>query len=152
MTREQTVARLAEGGEKYRHVLAVGQAAVSRALHTARRALPRRPARTAVRHMLDDLMDRHLLPPDAERTANEQLDSEVENTRALGVTARCRCAVSEYIAPAAVPAAADIEGFRLPYWGARRSIGFAPAGPATRIIGPGAGRLGVDGAQAADQR
>lgn len=43
MGREQAAARLAEGGEKYRQVLEVGQAVISRALHTARRALPEGP-------------------------------------------------------------------------------------------------------------
>lgn len=112
LTREQAVARLARGGEKYRQVLDVGQASISRALHTARRALPEGPERTAVRHALDDLMDRHLLPPDAERIAGEQLDSEVENTRSPATTAWCRRAVTEYVAPAADPAAVGVEGFR----------------------------------------
>lgn len=99
-------------GGPYRQLLAAGQAAISRALHTARGDLPEGPERTAVWHTLDDLMDRHLLPPDAERIANEQLDSEVESTRAPGVTAWCRRAVSEYVSPAADPAAAGIDGFR----------------------------------------
>ncbi|MGI5485014.1 hypothetical protein [Streptomyces lavendofoliae] len=38
---------------------------------------------------VDDLMDRRLLPPEAERIANEQLYSEVESPRAAGVTAWC---------------------------------------------------------------
>lgn len=112
LTREQADARLAEGGEKYRHVLAVGQAAISRALHTARRALPEGPERTTIRHALDDLMDRHLLPPDAERIAGEQLDSETESTRSPATTVWCRRAVAEYVSPAADPAAAAVEGFR----------------------------------------
>ncbi|WP_030756642.1 hypothetical protein [Streptomyces sp. NRRL F-5135] len=112
LTQEQAIARLAEGGEKYRHVLAVGQAAISRALHTARRALPEGPERTAVRHALADLMDRHLLPADAERIANQQLDSEIEADRAPGVTAWCRRAVAEYVSPAPDPVAAGVDGFR----------------------------------------
>lgn len=112
LTTEQAAARLAAGGEKYRHVLDVGQAVISRALHTARRALPEGPERTAIRHALDDLMNRHLLPADAERIANEQLDSEIEADRAPAVTAWCRRAVAEYIAPAPDPAAAGVEGFR----------------------------------------
>lgn len=111
-TTEQAAARLAHGGKEYRHVLDVGQAVISRALHTARRALPEGPERTAVRHALDDLMDRHMLPTDAERIANEQLDSEIEAERDPGVTAWCRRAVAEYVAPVADPAAAGVEGFR----------------------------------------
>lgn len=42
-------------GEEYRTFFEVGQAAVARALHTARRALPAGPKRTAIRHALDDL-------------------------------------------------------------------------------------------------
>ncbi|MFD8386172.1 hypothetical protein ACFV2X_48030 [Streptomyces sp. NPDC059679] len=112
LTRDQAAARLAQGGEKYRQVLDVGQAAISRALHTARRALPEGPERTAVRHTLDDLVDRHLLPTDAERIANEQLDSEIESTRAPEVTAWCRRAVAEYIAPTPDPVTAGVDGFR----------------------------------------
>ncbi|MFK0113980.1 hypothetical protein [Streptomyces sp. NPDC091217] len=112
LTPAEAAARLAAGGEKYLHVLDVGQAVISRALHTARRALPEGPERTAVRHALDDLIGRHLLPPDAERIANEQLDSEIEAERAPGVTAWCRRAVAEYIAPAPDPASVGIEGFR----------------------------------------
>ncbi|MEU0287458.1 hypothetical protein [Streptomyces sp. NPDC006147] len=112
LTREQAAARLAQGGEKYRHVLAVGQAAISRALHTARRALPEGPERTAIRQALDDLMYRHVLPADAERIAGEQLDSEIESTRSPATTAWCRRAVAEYVSPAADPAAAGVEGFR----------------------------------------
>lgn len=113
LTRDQAVARLALGGEEYRHVLDVGQAVISRALHTARRALPKGPKRTAVRHALDDLMDRHVLPADAERIAGEQLDGETEARRAPDVTAWCRRAVAEYIAPAPDPVAAGVDGFRL---------------------------------------
>ncbi|WP_186779881.1 hypothetical protein [Streptomyces salinarius] len=112
MTREQAAARIAEGGEKYRQVLDVGQAIISRALHTARRALPEGPERTAIRQALDDLMGRHVLPADAERIAGKQLDSEIESVRSPGTTAWCRRAVSEYVLPAADPAAAGIEGFR----------------------------------------
>ncbi|MEU9703019.1 hypothetical protein [Streptomyces sp. NPDC047981] len=110
-TREQAVARLLEGGEEYRQVLDVGQATIARALHTARRALPEGPERTAIRHVLDDLMDRHLLPTDAERIANEQLDTEVESTRSPATTAWCRRAVAEYVTPAPDPVAAAVEGF-----------------------------------------
>ncbi|MEV4441326.1 hypothetical protein AB0K09_20340 [Streptomyces sp. NPDC049577] len=109
---EQAAARLAQGGHKYRQLLDVGQAVISRALHTARRALPEGPGRTSVRHALDDLMYRHLLPADAERIANEQLDSEIEARRAPGVTAWARRAVAEYISPAADPAAVGVDGFR----------------------------------------
>ncbi|MFE1735032.1 hypothetical protein ACFW6X_33635 [Streptomyces bacillaris] len=112
LTRDQAVERLSHGGEAYRQVLDVGQAAISRALHTARRALPEGPERTAVRYALDDLMDRHLLPPDAVRLAGEQLDSEIENTRSPETTAWCRRAVTEYVTPALDPAAAGVEGFR----------------------------------------
>lgn len=111
-TVEQAAARLSQGGEKYRHVLDVGQAVISRALHTARRALPEGAERTAIRHALDDLMDRHTPPADAERIANEQLDNEMESSRAPEVTAWCRRAVAEYLSPAPDPAAAGIEGFR----------------------------------------
>ncbi|MGW5043040.1 hypothetical protein ACWEQK_33355 [Streptomyces parvulus] len=112
ISREQAAARLVEGGEQYRQVLDVGQAVISRALHTARRALPEGPERTAVRHALDDLMDRHVLPADAQRIAGEQLDSEIESTRSPATTAWCRRAVSEYISPAADPVADGVEGFR----------------------------------------
>jgi hypothetical protein len=112
LTPEQAAARLTEGGKDYRQVLDVGQAVISRALHTARRALPEGPERTAVRHALDDLMDRHLLPADAKRIANEQLDGETEARRAPDVTAWCRRAVAEYIAPAPDPVAAGVDGFR----------------------------------------
>lgn len=112
LTPDQAAARLAQGGADYRQVLDVGQAVISRALHTARRTLPEGPERTAVRHALDDLTDRHLLPADAQRIAGAQLDSEIEADRAPAVTAWCRRAVAEYIAPAPDPAAADVEGFR----------------------------------------
>ncbi|MEV6672877.1 hypothetical protein [Streptomyces sp. NPDC051162] len=111
-TRERAAARLAQGGEKYRTVLDVGQATIARALNTARHDLPEGPERTAVRHVLDDLMDRHLLPPDAEHIAGEQLDREIEKQRDPQITAWCRRAVAEYIAPAPDPATAGIEGFR----------------------------------------
>ncbi|MCB5910356.1 hypothetical protein [Streptomyces pinistramenti] len=100
LTPGQAAARLAQGGQTYREVLDVGQAAISRALHPTRRALPQGPERTAIRHALDDLTDHHLLPADAERLANEQLDSEAEADRPPEVTAWCRRAVAEYIAPA----------------------------------------------------
>lgn len=112
LTREQAAARLAQGGDKYRDFLKVGQAAIARALHTARRALPEGPERTAVRHALDDLTARHLLPADAERIAGAQLASEIEAERTPEVTAWCRRAVAEYIAPAPDPVAAGIDGFR----------------------------------------
>ncbi|NUU22092.1 MAG: hypothetical protein HOV68_11350 [Streptomycetaceae bacterium] len=111
LTRDQAAARLEQGGEKYREVLKVGRAVISRALHTARRALPAGPERTAIRYALDDLMDRHVLPADAERIANAQLDSEVEAQRAPHVTAWCRRAVAEYVTPAADPVAAGVDGF-----------------------------------------
>ncbi|MER0476974.1 hypothetical protein ABR737_01145 [Streptomyces sp. Edi2] len=112
LTRDQAAARLVQGGEDYRQLLDVGQAVISRALHTARRALPEGPERTAIRHALDDLMDRHLLPADAERIANEQLDSEIEANCAPEVTAWCRRAAAEYIAPASDPVTAGIVRFR----------------------------------------
>ncbi|MEU8943554.1 hypothetical protein AB0C97_36800 [Streptomyces goshikiensis] len=112
MTREEAAVRLERGGEAYRHVLDVGQATIARALHTARRALEEGPERTAVRHALDALMYRHLLPADAVRIAGAQLDTEVEATRSPEVTAWCRRAVAEYAAPAADPVAAGVEGFR----------------------------------------
>ncbi|AWN32589.1 hypothetical protein [Streptomyces sp. NEAU-S7GS2] len=111
LTREQALARLTDGGEAYREVLDVGQAVISRALHTARRALPEGESRTAVRHALDDLMARHLLPADAARIAVAQLDTEVEAQRSPEVTAWCRKAVAEYIAPSPDPVAANIDGF-----------------------------------------
>jgi len=111
LTRDQAIDRLARGGGKYRHVLTVGQAVISRALHTARRALPEGPERTAVRHALDDLMHRHVLPADAERIANEQLDSEIEADRDPELTAWCRRAVGEYVRPAPDPVEAGVEGF-----------------------------------------
>ncbi|MGW5121894.1 hypothetical protein ACWEQ8_41730, partial [Streptomyces noursei] len=107
---ERAAARLAQGGERYRTVLDVGQATIARALNTARHDLPEGPERTAVRHALDDLMDRHLLPPDAERIAGEQLDREIEKQRDPSVTAWCRWAVAEYVAPAPDPVAAGIDG------------------------------------------
>ncbi|MER6198090.1 hypothetical protein ABT234_12090 [Streptomyces sp. NPDC001586] len=78
MTREEAAARLYRGGAEYRQLLDVGQATIARALDTARRALPEGPERTAVRHALDDLMDRHLLPADAPPIAGAQLDTEIE--------------------------------------------------------------------------
>jgi hypothetical protein len=117
LTREQAAARLAQGGEDYRTLLEVGQATISRALHTARRALPEGPERTAIRHAIDDLMTRHLLPADAERLANEQLDREIEASRAPASTAWYRRAVAEYIRPAPDPAAARIDGFTSPHTG-----------------------------------
>ncbi|HEY5834956.1 hypothetical protein [Streptomyces sp.] len=112
LTPEQAAARLAQGGEDYRQLLDVGQAVISRGLHTARLALPEGPERTAVRHALDDLTDRHRPPADAQRIADEQLDRETEKDRAPEVTAWCRRAVAEYLAPAPDPAAAGIDGFR----------------------------------------
>ncbi|WP_336215988.1 hypothetical protein [Nonomuraea sp. LPB2021202275-12-8] len=112
ITRQQAAARLAQGGEKYREVLDIGQATISRALNTARRAFPQGAERTAIRHALDDLTNRHLPPADAKRTAAAQLDSEIEAERAPDVTAWCRRAVAEYIAPAPDPVTAGIDGFR----------------------------------------
>jgi hypothetical protein len=109
---EQAAARLAAGGENYRHVLDVGQAAISRGLDTARLALPEGPERTAVRHALDDLFDHHRPPADAQRIADEQLDRETEANRAPEATAWSRRAVAEYLAPTPDPAAAGIDGFR----------------------------------------
>ncbi|MFF9632888.1 hypothetical protein [Streptomyces fradiae] len=117
LPRTQAAARLAQGGEDYRRLLDVGQATISRALHTARRALPEGPERTAIRHALDDLMNRHLLPADAERIAGEQLDREIESTRSPEATAWCRRAVAEYVSPAPDPAADGIDGFRSPSTG-----------------------------------
>lgn len=111
LTPGQAAARLAAGGQDYRHFLEVGQATISRALHTARRALPAGPERTAVRRALDDLTYRHLLPADAERIAGEQLDTEIEAQRSPGATAWARRAVAEYIAPAPDPVAAGVDGF-----------------------------------------
>ncbi|MFF5783216.1 hypothetical protein ACFY7Y_40675 [Streptomyces virginiae] len=112
MTREEAAARLERGGEAYRQLLDVGQATIARALNTARRELPEGPERTAIRHALDDLLYRHLLPADAVRIAGAQLDTEVESTRAPEVTAWCRRAVAEYVTPVADPVAAGVEGFR----------------------------------------
>ncbi|MEV4013123.1 hypothetical protein AB0J35_21700 [Nonomuraea angiospora] len=112
LSRQQAADRLAQGGEKYRELLEVGQATIARALNTARRARPGGPERTAIRHALDDLTVRHLPPADAERIAGAQLDSEIEAERAPEVTAWCRRAVAEYIAPAPDPVAAGIDGFR----------------------------------------
>ncbi|QPM21541.1 hypothetical protein [Streptomyces clavuligerus] len=112
LTHDQAIARLAQGGEKYRQLLDSGQAAISRALHTTRRALPQGLGRTAVRWALDDLMERHLLPENAERLAAGQLDIEAEADRNPDVSARSRRAVAEYTAPTTDPAAADIDGFR----------------------------------------
>lgn len=111
LTVQQAMARLQRGGSEYRQFLSVGQAAISRALNTARRALPEGPERTAIRHTLDDLTDCHLLPANAEHIANRQLDGEIEASRAHQVTAWCRRAVTEYTAPAADPVAAGVDGF-----------------------------------------
>lgn len=112
LTLDQAAARLAAGGADYRQVLDVGQAAIARALNTMRVELPGGPERTAVRHALDDLFDRHQVPADAERLANEQLDRELEKNRDPQVTDWCRRAVAEYLAPAPDPAAAGVDGFR----------------------------------------
>ncbi|WP_331731386.1 hypothetical protein [Streptomyces sp. NBC_00073] len=113
MTREEAAARLERGGAEYRQLLDVGQATIARALNTARRALPEGPERTAVRHALDDLMHRHLLPADAAAIAGAHLDTEIEATRSPAATAWCRRAVAEYVAPVADPVAAEVEGFRM---------------------------------------
>ncbi|MER6316913.1 hypothetical protein ABT237_24570 [Streptomyces sp. NPDC001581] len=113
LPREDAAARLERGGAEYRELLDVGQATICRALHTARRALPEGSERTAVRYAIDDLMHRHLLPPaGAGRIAGAQLDTEIETTRAPAVTAWCRRAVAEYVAPVADPLAAGVERFR----------------------------------------
>ncbi|WP_030200736.1 hypothetical protein [Streptomyces sp. NRRL S-87] len=112
MTQQEAAARLERGGASYRQLLDVGQATICRALHTVRRALPEGPERTAVRHAIDDLMDRHQLPADAVRIAWAQLDTEVEATRSSDTTAWCRRAVAEYVDPVADPVEAGIEGFR----------------------------------------
>lgn len=111
LTRQQAADRLAQGGQRYRQFLDVGQATIARALHTARRALPEGPERTAIRHALDDLTERCLPPADAERIAAAQLDRESEANPSSKVTAWCRRAVAEYLAPAPDPHAADIDGF-----------------------------------------
>ncbi|MFJ3726629.1 hypothetical protein ACIPYQ_29275 [Streptomyces sp. NPDC090045] len=112
LTREEAAVRLEQGGAEYRELLGVGQATICRALHSARRALPEGLERTVVRHAIDDLMYRHLLPADAERIAGAQLDTEIETTRSPDTTAWCRRAVAEYVAPVADPVAAGVEGFR----------------------------------------
>jgi hypothetical protein len=112
LTPQQAAARLAQGGEDYRHVLDCGQAAISRGLDTARLALPEGPERTALRHAMDDLMDHHQPPADAQRIAGEQLDREAEKSRDPKLTAWCQRAVAEYLAPAPDPVAAGIDGFR----------------------------------------
>ncbi|MFJ4702964.1 hypothetical protein ACIP5N_32895 [Streptomyces sp. NPDC088768] len=100
MQRQAALAvRLRTRGKEYQRVLDIGQAAVARALRTARRALPEGAERTAVRHALDDLMNRHVLPDDAERLAHEQLDREVESTHSPATTAWCKHAVSQYVSP-----------------------------------------------------
>lgn len=108
---EQAADRLAQGGKDYRHVLDCGQAAISRGLDTARLALPEGPERTAIRHAMDDLMDHHQPPTDAQRIADEQLDREAEKSRDPKLTAWCRRAVAEYLSPSPDPAAAGIDGF-----------------------------------------
>ncbi|MGN9788657.1 hypothetical protein ACTMTF_45160 [Nonomuraea sp. ZG12] len=129
ITRDQAADRLAQGGEKYRQLLDVGQATIARALNTARRALPEGPERTAIRHALDDLTARHLPPADAERIAGAQLDSEIEAERAPDVTAWCRRAVAEYLAPAPDPVAAGIDGLRLRSEARRRAGASCCPGP-----------------------
>lgn len=56
-------------------------------------------------------MYRHIVPADAERIANIQLDGEVEAERRPSVTAWARRAVAEYITPAPDPVAAGVDGF-----------------------------------------
>lgn len=46
------------------------------------------------------------------RIAGKQLDREIEKQLSPETTAWCRRAVAEYIAPAADPASAGVEGFR----------------------------------------
>ncbi|MFD3538328.1 hypothetical protein ACFWUQ_02355 [Streptomyces sp. NPDC058662] len=53
---------------------------------------------------------RALLPADAERIAEAQLDTEVEATGSLE-TAWCWRAVAEYVTPVADPVLAGVEGF-----------------------------------------
>ncbi|UGT58808.1 hypothetical protein [Nocardia asteroides] len=110
LTHEQASERLLAGGAGYRRFLECGQAAISRALHTARRDLPEGPQRTAIRHALDALVERHQVPVDAETIADAQLTREALSEDSE-VTAWCRRAVAEYVAPAADPAAAGVDGF-----------------------------------------
>ncbi|MEU3978315.1 hypothetical protein [Streptomyces bacillaris] len=111
LTHGQAAARLRQGGREYRTILNVGQATIARALNTARRELPEGPERTAVRHALDDLMDRHLLPADAVRIAGEQIDREAD-TATADTDGWVRRAVAEYITPAPDPVTAGVDGFR----------------------------------------
>jgi len=53
-----------------------------------------------------------VLPADARRIADTQLDTENETGRSPSATAWARRAVAEYIAPAADPVAAGVGGFR----------------------------------------
>lgn len=113
LTLEQAAARLAQGGKDYRHLLDVGQATICRGLDTARLALPEGPERTAVRHAMDDLLDHHRPPADAQRIADDQIDRETDRNHTPEATAWSRRAVTEYLAPAHDPAAAGIDGFRI---------------------------------------
>lgn len=90
--------------------------------------LPASPQRTAIRHALDDLTDRHLLPADAERIAGEQLE-QLEKQRDSSVTAWCRRAVAEYITPAPDPVVAGIESFRPKDTCRRSAFGVRPRPP-----------------------
>jgi len=58
-------------------------------------------------------MDRHLIPPDVERLSGEQLNREAETKRYPAVTAWCRQAVADYLAPAPDPVTARVDGFQL---------------------------------------
>ncbi|MEU9070972.1 hypothetical protein AB0D60_29240 [Streptomyces sp. NPDC048306] len=107
---EQAAIAVAKDGELRLHDLAVRASAIG--VRLFRRALLEGPERTAIRHALNDLMYRHVLPADAERIAEKQLDSEIENFRPPGTTAWCRRTVSEYVSPAADLAAAGIDEFR----------------------------------------
>ncbi|MFH9968709.1 hypothetical protein ACH4PR_46735 [Streptomyces mirabilis] len=115
-TRVEAAARSAPGGgqgrEKYRTLLDVGQATISRVLSTAHRALPAVARAHGAPPRSGRSRRRHLLPAQAERIADEQLAPEIEASRAPDVTAWARGAVAKYVVPQPTQVKAGVYGFR----------------------------------------
>ncbi|MFD9658281.1 hypothetical protein [Streptomyces mirabilis] len=102
----------AQGGEKYRTLLDVGQATISRALSTARRALSAGPERTALRHALDDLAVDTCCRP--RPSASPMSSSRRRSRRAAPPTGRLGPAGQSPSTslPPPTQVEADVDGFR----------------------------------------
>ncbi|MEO3892167.1 hypothetical protein [Nonomuraea sp. B5E05] len=65
-----------------------------------------------IRYALDDLIDLHLPPPTPSTSQEPSSTARSRQSGAPDVTAWCRQAVAEYLAPAPDQVAAMVDGFR----------------------------------------